>query len=52
MTRSMTLIKIYFVNTIKALGQEVGAKLAQRVSPVWFQPPTLTRSLITEWRVN
>jgi hypothetical protein len=31
MTRSMTLIKIYFVNTIKSLGLEVGAKLAQRV---------------------
>lgn len=32
MTRSMTLIKIYFVNTIKAMGQEVSRKLADRVS--------------------
>ena len=31
MTRSMTLIKIYFVNTIKATGQEVSRKLAERV---------------------
>jgi len=30
MTRSMTLIKIYFVNTIKFTGQEVSRKLAER----------------------
>jgi hypothetical protein len=29
----MTLIKIYFVNTVKALGQEVSRRLADRVSP-------------------
>lgn len=34
MTRSMTLIKIFFVNTIKATGQEVSRKLADRVCPI------------------
>jgi hypothetical protein len=34
MTRSMTLIKIYFVNTIKATGQEVSRKLAERVCSI------------------
>ena len=32
MTRSMTLIKIFFVNTVKALGQEVARRIADRVS--------------------
>lgn len=27
MTRSMTLVKIHFVNTIKALGQEVSRRV-------------------------
>lgn len=31
MTRSMTLIKIFFVNTIKALGQEVGKRITDKV---------------------
>jgi len=31
MTRSMTLIKIHFVNAIKALGQEVGKRLIDKV---------------------
>ncbi|KAK1927132.1 Sec34-like family-domain-containing protein [Papiliotrema laurentii] len=30
MTRSMTLIKIFFVNTVKALGQEVARRIADR----------------------
>ncbi|ORY35518.1 Sec34-like family-domain-containing protein [Naematelia encephala] len=30
MTRSMTLIKIYFINTIRALGAEVGKRLADK----------------------
>jgi len=34
MTRSMTLIKIYFINTMKAIGQEVSRKLAERVGPI------------------
>ena len=33
MTRSMTLIKIYFVNTMRVIGQEVFRKLAERVGP-------------------
>lgn len=32
MTRSMTLIKIYFVNTIRATGQEVAKRLYDKVS--------------------
>lgn len=31
-TRSMTLIKIFFVNTIRALGQEVSKRLFDKVS--------------------
>lgn len=31
----MTLIKIYFVNTIKATGQEVAKKIAEKVSFVF-----------------
>jgi hypothetical protein len=31
LTRSMTLIKIYFVNTIKITGQEVARKLSEKV---------------------
>ena len=36
MTRSMTLIKIYFVNALKAIGQEVGKRLVDRVSKSRF----------------
>jgi hypothetical protein len=32
MTRSMTLIKIYFVNAIKQAGQEASKRLADKVS--------------------
>jgi len=32
LTRSMTLIKMYFINTINALGQEVTQKTANKVS--------------------
>ena len=32
----MTLIKIYFVNTIKATGQEVSRKLADRVRSAYL----------------
>ena len=32
LTRSMTLIKIYFVNTIRTTGQEVARKLSETVS--------------------
>lgn len=35
MTRSMTLIKIFFVNTIKALGQEVGKRITDKVGRVF-----------------
>ena len=31
MTRSMTLIKIFFVNTVRSLGQEVGKRLSDKV---------------------
>ena len=32
LTRSMTLIKIYFVNTIRSVGQEVARKVKEKVS--------------------
>lgn len=32
MTRSMTLIKLYFVAAIKSLGQEVTRRIADKVS--------------------
>jgi hypothetical protein len=32
MTRSMTLIRIFFVNAVKSLGQEVSKRLSDKVS--------------------
>jgi len=31
MTRSMTLIRLHFVSTVKALGLEIGKRLADKV---------------------
>jgi hypothetical protein len=32
MTRSMTLIRLHFVSAVKALGMELGKRLADKVS--------------------